>query len=321
MVVDTASPGRKNWLFWAALPLALFFLYLALRGLDWAAFWKILSEGRYAILFLTVPIASLNYLLRALRWRIFLQAEKPVSLPAVFWANMIGYTGNAYLPARAGEVFRSVALGRKTGLGASFVLATALSERLLDVVALVLIGSLALLSQGQISGVLANAVWTMAAAGVLGLAVFLLAPSQEKLIHWILGKLPLPAVLAEKIGKFVSRFLVGMRSLQSVRRMAAFIALTIVIWVVDGSTAVLGVQIISQSINLAQGLILLSALGLSSAIPSTPGYVGVFQFVAVSVLVPFGFSQSEAVAYILISQMVNYLVVTFWGVIGAFKMR
>ena len=184
-----------------------------------------------------------------------------------------------------------------------------------------LIGSLALLSQGQISGVLANAVWTMAAAGVLGLAVFLLAPSQEKLIHWILGKLPLPAVLAEKIGKFVSRFLVGMRSLQSVRRMAAFIALTIVIWVVDGSTAVLGVQIISQSINLAQGLILLSALGLSSAIPSTPGYVGVFQFVAVSVLVPFGFSQSEAVAYILISQMVNYLVVTFWGVIGAFKMR
>ncbi len=66
---------------------------------------------------------------------------------------------------------------------------------------------------------------------------------------------------------------------------------------------------------------MLSALGLSSAIPSTPGYLGVFQFVMVTVLGPFGFTQSEAVAYSLISQGTGYLVVTFWGLIGAFKIR
>jgi hypothetical protein len=72
---------------------------------------------------------------------------------------------------------------------------------------------------------------------------------------------------------------------------------------------------------LGQSLILLSALGLSSAIPSTPGYVGVYQFVAVTVLVPFGFSRAEALAFILISQVLNYLVVSFWGLIGLWQVN
>ncbi len=322
LVVDAPGPKRRPWLFWLiSLPLAVFFLYRALSDVDWPTFWETLRGGQYYILLLTVPVSSLNYLLRAVRWRIFLQAEKPLPLPTVFWANMFGYIANAYLPARAGEVLRSAALGRKTGLGTSFVLATALAERLLDVIALVLLGSLALLTQGQVTGVLANAVWVMAAAGVLGLAFFLIAPSQEALIQRVLGWLPLPQAAAAPLKQFTARFLVGMRSLQSVRRMLAFVALTLVIWLVDASAAVLGVQIISKSINLAQGLILLSALGLSSAIPSTPGYVGVFQFVMVTVLGPFGFTQSEAVAYSLISQGTGYLVVTFWGLIGAFKIR
>ncbi len=42
--------------------------------------------------------------------------------------------------------------------------------------------------------------------------------------------------------------------------------------------------------------------------------------VAVAVLVPFGFSRADALAYILISQILNYLVVTFWGVIGLWRM-
>ena len=39
-------------------------------------------------------------------------------------------------------------------------------------------------------------------------------------------------------------------------------------------------------------------MGLASALPSTPGYVGIYQFVAVSVLTPFGFSRTDAIAYI-----------------------
>ena len=78
---------------------------------------------------------------------------------------------------------------------------------------------------------------------------------------------------------------------------------------------------ISQSLTIPHALVLLAALGLSSAIPSTPGYVGVYQFVAVSVLVPYGFSRADAIAYMLISQVLNYLVVSFWGLLGLWQIR
>jgi uncharacterized protein (TIRG00374 family) len=304
---------------WIALPLAAVLLYFTLRDLDWVAFWATIRHGHYELLLLTIPIASVSYYFRALRWSVLVRSEAQVSVPSVFWANMVGYMGNAYLPARAGELLRAALLGRQKGLGTSFVLATALSERVLDAVALVVVGSVALLSEGQLPAALVNAARMMAVAGVLGLAAILLVPFQETFLLRVIDWLPLPDKVAPKIAELTSRFLVGMRSLQSLRRMLIFVALTGVVWLVDAVGVLIGVRIISQSLNLGQALVLLSALGLSSAIPSTPGYIGVYQFVAVAVLMPFGFSRGEALAYILIAQVFGYLVVTFWGVLGLWK--
>ena len=58
------------------------------------------------------------------------------------------------------------------------------------------------------------------------------------------------------------------------------------------------------------------ARSVAGALPSTPGYVGIYQFVAVSVLSPFGFSRTDAIAYILFYQAVSYLVVLTWGLIA-----
>ena len=49
-------------------------------------------------------------------------------------------------------------------------------------------------------------------------------------------------------------------------------------------------------------MLLLTGMGLGSALPSTPGYVGIYQFVAVTVLTPFGISRDAALAYILVAQ-------------------
>ena len=56
-------------------------------------------------------------------------------------------------------------------------------------------------------------------------------------------------------------------------------------------------------------------------VPSTPGYVGVYQFVAVSILTPFGLSKTDAIAYILLFQAMNYLMVLLWGGIGLWQQR
>jgi uncharacterized protein (TIRG00374 family) len=304
-----------------SLGLASVLLYFTLRGLDWVAFWNTIKNGHYAILLVVIPISSINYFIRSLRWSTFMRSEKKVSVLSVFWANMVGYLGNAYLPARAGELIRSAFLGEKSKLGTSFILATALVERILDAVTLVLVGSIALLLLGNISPSLTNAVRIMALAGILGLIVIIAAPLQEKLIQRLFGKLPLPPELSQSLSKQTTRFLVGMRSLQNWKRFSTFMFLTAIIWLLDALGTTIGVQIISQKLNIGQALVLLSALGLSSAVPSTPGYVGVYQFVAVTILVPFGFSRSEALAYILVSQILGYLVVSFWGLLGLWQLN
>ena len=73
---------------------------------------------------------------------------------------------------------------------------------------------------------------------------------------------------------------------------------------------------LQETLTLAQAFVFISALGLSSAIPSTPGYVGVYQFVAVAVLVPFGFERETALALILLSQVFTLLIVSVWGGLG-----
>jgi glycosyltransferase 2 family protein len=113
---------------------------------------------------------------------VLLSAEKKIPIASVFWANMVGYMGNAYLPARAGEILRSAFLGRQKGLGTSFVLANALTERLLDVVALVLIGSISLLVQANALPIPLNALRLMALFGFVGLLIMIAALFQEKLI-------------------------------------------------------------------------------------------------------------------------------------------
>ncbi len=71
---------------------------------------------------------------------------------------------------------------------------------------------------------------------------------------------------------------------------------------------------------MPQAFILLAALGLASALPSTPGAVGIFQLVAVTILIPFGFSRDSALAYILVAQAGGYFVITVWGTIGIWQL-
>ena len=194
-------------------------------------------------------------------------------------------------------------------------------ERLLDVITLVIIGSVALVLQGNLNLAFMQAIVILAFLGLAGLVFILVLPSQEEQIMRLMERLPLPEKVAQFLIRQIRRFLLGARSLQNGRRLAGFAMMTGVIWLIDAIGVTLGVQIISQTLRIDQAFILLAALGLSSAIPSTPGYVGIYQFVALLVLVPFGFSQPEALAYILITQVLGYLIISFWGLIGLWQIN
>jgi len=141
----TVTSKQHAWSWAVSLSLAGVLLYFSLRGVDWHAVWKTIAGARWGFVGLAFAIASFSCFLRAVRWRILLNAEGHLGVATVFWGDMVGYLGNAFLPARAGEVVRSVLISRHGSLSKTYVLTTALAERLSDVIALVLWSSLILL--------------------------------------------------------------------------------------------------------------------------------------------------------------------------------
>jgi uncharacterized membrane protein YbhN (UPF0104 family) len=68
-------------------------------------------------------------------------------------------------------------------------------------------------------------------------------------------------------------------------------------------------------------LLLLAGLGLGSALPSTPGYVGIYQFVTVSILAPFGVGHDDALAYSFVSQALGYTVLLLLGLPALYSVK
>ena len=74
-------------------------------------------------------------------------------------------------------------------------------------------------------------------------------------------------------------------------------------------------------LTFSVALLLLAGLGLGSALPATPGYVGIYQFVAVTVLPPFGIDRNAALAFILVAQALGYAVILVLGLFGLYRIR
>jgi uncharacterized protein (TIRG00374 family) len=304
----------------AAFALAAVLLYYSLRGIDWRGVWKLLEAASPVYLAVACAVSTLSMFLRAVRWRILLRSEGPVTVANAFWATSAGYFGNNFLPARAGELIRTYMIHASSGLSSAYVLTTALSERVADAITLVAISAIALLTLPEQPGWLAHASRPFAILGACGILGFALAPRFSFLGDWLIDRLT-PHAIREKLHSILEHIILGIRAFHDGRRLSGFAAMTVVIWSNDALVAVVAGRAIDLKIEVPVAYLLLAGLGLASALPSTPGYVGIYQFVAVSVLVPFGISRTDAVGYILLVQALQYLVVGGWGAVGFWKFR
>lgn len=212
-------------------------------------------------------------------------------------------------------------ISRATGISKTFVLTTALSERMCDALALVLISSVILLWLPEKPGWFTHAATPFAVLGLCGAATISVLPKSEHFCQRCLNRMPIPDNVKIKLSRVMEQFLTGMRSFHNLSRLLVFISLTATIWMCDAVSVVLTMRALALPGTFPLALLLITGLGLGSALPSTPGYVGIYQFVAVSVLTPFGFTKTAAIAYILLSQALGYLLFIFWGGIGLLRSR
>jgi uncharacterized membrane protein YbhN (UPF0104 family) len=308
-----ANGKGRLWSWIVAVPLAAFLLWWSLRGVDWSTVWVTIAGAHGRFLAIFGFFCCLSFFMRSLRWRILLNAEEDLTVGAVFCATMAGYMGNAFLPARAGELVRTLVVSGRSSLSKTYVLTTALSERLMDVIALVLWASLILLgvqSKPDWMGGVARAMAIGAGAGAAAIAIL---PHTGTFCQNLLRRLPLPHGLRDRLIALADQVLLGMRAFHHTGRFLGFAALTVLIWVSDTLGTMIAARALDLAISFSMAMLLITGLGLGSALPSTPGYVGIYQFVAVTVLAPFGIAKSNAVAFILVVQAYGYLVTLALG--------
>jgi uncharacterized protein (TIRG00374 family) len=296
-------------------------LYFSLRGVDWGRVWRTIAAAQWSYLAAAAAFTTFSFFVRALRWRILLNAETWFSVGTVFWANMAGYLGNNFLPARAGELIRTYLISNRSSLSKTYVLTTALSERLMDVIALVLWSSLALMGVNPKPRWMQDLSRTMAIVAGAGAVAIMLLPHTGGLVENVLRRIPLPEGLRNRLLRLAGQILSGMRAFHHWGRFTGFVSLTVVIWVSDAFSVMAGARALGLTVSFRVALLLLTGLGLGSALPSTPGYVGIYQFVAVTVLTPFGIGRDEALAYILVAQALASVVMLALGLPGLYKLQ
>ena len=322
------AAGDRRWTrgsgtLWLGLACAVAagLLYYSLRGIDWREVWRLVRHASPTHLVAAGALMTGSLTLRAYRWRVLLNAEGAVTVPAVFWATAAGYLGNNFLPARAGELIRTFMISSRGKLSAAYVMATALSERIADAAVLAIVTGTVLAIAPIGAGWFADAARTFAVLAVIGSLVIAGLPLFSPAVRAAVAKIPLPARVRDRLTNAMDAGMKGVRAFHNLRRLSAFLGLTAVIWSVDALGSVLGAAALGLDMPFVVALLLVTGLSLGSALPSTPGYVGIYQFVAVTVLTPFGFSRTDAIAFILVAQALMYVVIGFWGSLALWRHR
>ncbi len=299
------------------------FLWLALRQVDLVGLARTFASVEPAPVFLSAVAVAGSIVLRAVRWRSI--AGLPSSQHRLFArATYLGWLINLIFPGRVGDFARVVTLARLSGAPLVGPLASAVIDRLVDIV--VLIGS----------------------AG----ALYLLLPVDQVLTGWLGYLLGATAVIGGGLAFFVkgARFWEGRlaeftgRCLQrwSLRpdvflsELRHEVHVIMCSWTRFGVVAIVALAILccdyltiaalflafAIPLSPAGPLLVLVCLAAGSTLPSAPGYVGVYQAAAVVALAYFSQPAEKAVALATVLQLLTLgvaLLMNGRGVIGLIR--
>jgi uncharacterized protein (TIRG00374 family) len=293
-------------------------LAASLRGVQWEAVAATIQHADISLLFASMTLCSVTLWLRSLRWRTLLTSRESIGTSTVFWATAAGSLANTVFVARSGEIVRTVMV-RSERLTVPFVLSTAFFERMADVATLTLFTVLVLFfSAGRPAGL------GYVAVGLLSVTILVAALVSRRrrasvLLLNLVRNWPLSVWAGEKIHAAIEDAIDGARTFRPGRPLLSFLLLTAAIWPLDVLATVLGGLALGIAIPAQAAFLLLAYLGLGSVLPSTPGQVGIYQFAAVAALTPFGISRSDAIAYILVAQILLLAVLSVWGTLALWQ--
>jgi uncharacterized membrane protein YbhN (UPF0104 family) len=276
---------RRNYLFLGIIFGALF-LFLALVNTNLKEVFFILTTINLLPVFLGFIFLGTGLVLKTWRWRILL--EKQVLFSKLFAILTVGYLANNLLPARAGELIRIYLVGRREKVGISKTLGSIVLEKTLDTFILV----------------------------VILISFFFNQPFLQRDFRIFFAGITISDQWKNKFKLFFSSF----KILKNKKNLLLLIGLSSLIWVIEAFWNYSLLYSLGLKLPLSAAFFLAAVVNLGLFIPSPPGYIGVFHFLATFALLPFGVDKSQALSYAILQHGLEYFILSGFGAWSAVKL-
>ena len=322
-----AAAPRRRWLApLAGLLVSGALLYWALQGVDIGAAWAAARGADSGWLLLSILVATLTFVIRVPRWQQLLRTDEQRPLPAApAWHGIaIGFMANNLIP-RSGEVLRAFVASRLATVGFTKAFSSVAVERIFDGLTLTAMLAMALLSpaipdDATVNGILVRDLAVrggiicliLLAAAIL---VVLLPARAERLARRVI---PWPK-LAERVAALIHGVAEGLAAMRSLGRLIAVVAWSIVLWLVGAASFLLMFRAFGLDLGWSAALLVQAVLAFGVALPSTPGYVGVFEGVVVAALSVFGVDKDLAFAYAVTYHLTTFVPITLLGLLSVVR--
>ncbi|MEE8553661.1 MAG: lysylphosphatidylglycerol synthase transmembrane domain-containing protein [Desulfobacterales bacterium] len=321
-------------------------LYLAFRNVPFTDLVQYLASINYFWILPSILVIFLSFALRAFRWQVILESAHKVGFWQAFHPLMIGFMINCILPLRVGEIARPAVLQRKENIPFSTGLATVAAERVFDVSILVILFAV-LLANIQIDPNLDIVVGKyhlnretlmVVRGGMFKLLLLLIAgvimvgfSATRKAINSLIIRIPslfffTGSDFKEKIQKkacaplvsFVENFASGFALVKYPKKICICLGLSVFIWVLAAFSYYLMAQgCPGIELSFTELTTVMIIICFFIALPSVPGYWGLWEASGVFALIIFEVSSKDALGFTLVNHAIQMFPVIIAGFISA----
>lgn len=303
--------------FWLGVAISLLCLFLAIKDIDLADVLAALRGANYGPVLGTALLTALGMWARALRWQLLFYPRTDMPVGKLLSVLNIGYLLNNILPARLGDLARAYIIGRLTGVSKARALSTILVERVVDVlvVAFFLAALLPFIPVPE---------WAARPGLLIGLAVlsiagFLVILARERQrATTIVGHLLHFSPWLERRGvrQLATSLLDGLEVLRFPGPAALLGIGSVLIWGISIAQFHAALVAFDLQLPITATIFILSVTALGMTVPSSPGYIGVWEYTIVLALSPFQVEKSLALSYALVLHATVYLTLTIMGLVS-----
>ena len=246
---------------------------------------------------------------RAARWQIFFLPERRIPFVPLLETLAISYMASTFLPLRAGELVRALFLGLREAIAVPRVVGTILLEKLFDFLAIgvmlaLLVALVPARTEVQVGAGFIASVILIGFGCVVALALW--RTPTLRMFGLLEARVPFGLGRRLRLEHAAMQFAEGTDSLRVPALWVPLLGWTVVTWACSLVTAWAGCLTLGAEPGLAGVLFMIVLTSSGQAVPSSPGYVGVYHYLAALALTTFGVDPATAIGIAIITHAFSY---------------